>query len=199
MLPKLQQSSIAQSLRRDNLASQIQCNPHPSQAKISSRILSANKLMTATNHGKTTTPPKTRTPRSEISPRSTSPKKNSKTAPTNPTTNSHFRDRSPSTLVLTATEEKPRAPSKRSSSIKNQSRNPELSRKEKSLLQSSEGTTIEETFPSESTTKTPCPNSYGKSQFNHSTIITIFRFSLMGLVKSLIHTDPLLSWGHMTF
>lgn len=69
MLPKLQQSSLANTLRRDNLASQIQCTKHHIQARTNFVACSANRTMRATNHGKTNMLLKTR-----ILPSATSPK-----------------------------------------------------------------------------------------------------------------------------
>ena len=87
MLPKLQQSSLANTLRRDNLASQIQCTPYPTQAKTNSRASSGSKTTNPTNHGRTNTPPRTPTPPSATSPENTSLRTNSKTLLTNPCTN----------------------------------------------------------------------------------------------------------------
>ena len=188
MLPKLQQSSIAQSLRRDNLASQIQCNSHLIQAKTNSRTSSASKPMTPTNHGKTTTLQRILILHLETSLKSISLRRNSKIALTSLTMNSHYRDLWANTHDITATEEKPPALSKRNNSIKSQFLNQEPSRNEIFLHHSSEGTTIEVIFLSESIIKTPFPNLYGRFQLNHSTIITIFPFSLMELVRNSILT-----------
>lgn len=76
MLPKLQQSSIANSLRRDNLASQIQCTLIYIQAKINSKIYSANKIMSLIGPGKINMHPKIHIHPSETSLKSISPKKN---------------------------------------------------------------------------------------------------------------------------
>lgn len=87
MLPKLQQSSVANSLRRDNLASLIQCNTPTTQAKTNSKTYSANRITNHTNPGKISTRPKIPTRPSEISPNSTSPKKNSNRLFINPSMN----------------------------------------------------------------------------------------------------------------
>jgi hypothetical protein len=158
MLPKLQQSSLAQSLRRDNLASQIQCTQDITKAKINSEALSGNKTTTATNHGRTTTHPRTHIRPSETSPNNTSPKRKSRKSPTNPSMNLPFPAPSPRILAITATEARPPAPSRRKVSSKNLYPNQGLSRRGKSLLLSSGDTTTEETSLSESTTRTPSPS-----------------------------------------
>ena len=84
MLPKLQQTSIANSLRRDNLASLIQCNTPTTQPKTNSKTCSANRIINHTNPGKINTPPKIPTRPSEISPKSISPNKNSSRLLINP-------------------------------------------------------------------------------------------------------------------
>lgn len=55
MLPKLQQSSIANSLRRDNLASQIQCTYTYMQVKINSKVYLANRIISLISLGKINT------------------------------------------------------------------------------------------------------------------------------------------------
>jgi hypothetical protein len=52
MLPKLQQSSLANTLRRENLASQIQCKLLLTKVRISSRAFLENKIINPINHGK---------------------------------------------------------------------------------------------------------------------------------------------------
>jgi hypothetical protein len=52
MLPKLQQSSLANTLRRENLASQIQCKLLLTKARINSRTFLENKIINPINHGK---------------------------------------------------------------------------------------------------------------------------------------------------
>lgn len=87
MLPKLQQSSIANSLRRDNLASQIQCTFLSTQAKISSKTSWESKTTNLTSHGKTNMLPRTLILPSETFPKSTSPKINSNKHTTSQFTN----------------------------------------------------------------------------------------------------------------
>jgi hypothetical protein len=89
MLPKLQQSNLANTLRRDNLASQIQCNPLITKARTNSREYSASRIINHINHGKTNMHPIIHTAPSETSPKSISPKKNLKMSSTNPFTNLH--------------------------------------------------------------------------------------------------------------
>lgn len=83
MLPKLQQSSLATSLRRDNLASQIQCNSPITQVKISLKESSISKTTKHTNHGKINMPLKTLTAPLVISPKNTCLNKKSKMSTTN--------------------------------------------------------------------------------------------------------------------
>ena len=145
MLPKLQQSSIANSLRRDNLASQIQCTPCVTQARTSSRISSAGRTTNLTNPGKTNTPPKTRTPPSATSQKSTSPKTNSNKPPTSPSTNLPYPapyQNMPRRAVLAAALP---APLRRSLSFRSQCPNRAPSKNGRSRLRSSGGTTIEGT------------------------------------------------------
>ena len=191
MLPKLQQSSLAQSLRRDNPASHLQCNYRLTQAKINSKASSASKTTNAINPGRITTLPKTHTPALATSPKNTYPKKNSKTPTMNQFTNLPTPDPFRNTPDPMETEEKPQAPSKKKQSFKNQSPSQEPSRKEMSLLQSSEDTTTEETYPSELTTKILYPNWSGKFQFSPWITITTCLSSWMEPGKSLTPIDPL--------
>ncbi len=88
MLPKLQQSSLAQSLRRDNMATQVQCkNQFLFQVKTNSKISLEKVIMNPTNRGRINSHPKTHTAASETSLKNTSPKKKSKNPNTNPTMN----------------------------------------------------------------------------------------------------------------
>lgn len=164
MLPKLQQSSLAQSLRRDNPASHLQCNSLLMQARISLEALSTSKPTKTTNPGRTTTPRKTPTPASGTSPKSTSPRRNSRTPPTSPTTSSHFPAHSPSTLATTVTEAELAPLCRKRPSSRNQYPSQVPSRRGTSPPQNLEGTTIGVTCPSGLTTRTPFPNWSGKSQ-----------------------------------
>lgn len=87
MLPKLQQSSIAQSLRKDNPANHNYCNSFFTQAKTKSKVSSAIPTTKTINPGKTNSHQKTHTLPLATSPRTTSPKKNSSTKLTNLITN----------------------------------------------------------------------------------------------------------------
>jgi hypothetical protein len=149
MLPKLQQSSLAQSLRRDNPASHLQCTCDTIQARISSSASSASKAMKLTSHGKTSMRPRTRILPSEISPRNTSQKTESKQPNTNPSMKQPYPDHLPSTPEGPATVARPPAHSRRSHNIKNQYPYQGLSRSATSPPQSSEGTTTEEICQSE--------------------------------------------------
>ena len=197
MLPKLQQSSLAQSLRRDNLASQIQCKLGQTKAKISSKTSSVDKTMTATNHGRTITHPKTHIPPLVISQKNIYPKRNSKMSLTNQFMNLHYPVPLANTPDITATEEKLQAPFRRKVSSKNLYQNQEPSRKEIFLLLNSDGTMIEVIFPLELTIRTLFRNSSGKSQSNPLTIIIICLFSLMEPERSMTLIVPLQFWELM--
>ena len=158
MLPKLQQSSLANTLRRDNLASQIQCTPFLTKARTNFAAFWASRTTSPTSHGRTHTHPKTHIHPSEIFPKSTSPTPNSKRPHTNPFTNSPSRDPSQKIHVRRASEARLRALSKKKQISRNLYRNLALSRSEKCRLLSSEGTMIAEIYPSGSTTKTLFPN-----------------------------------------
>lgn len=145
MLPKLQQSSLAQSLRRDNLASQIQCSSLLTQAKINSKASSASRTTTLTNHGRTITHPKIRTPPSETSQKNTYQKKESRILSTNPFMNSPSRDLLPSIRGTRAPEARHRVLSKKEANFKSLYLNLEPSRRDRSLHLNSEGTMTEET------------------------------------------------------
>jgi len=149
MLPKLQQSSLATSLRRDNLASQIQCIAYSIQVRISSRAFWTSKTIKHTNPGKINTPPKILTVLLEISPKSIFLNKESRKFNMNPSMNIHYQDPSPNIPGLMETEVEALAPLLRNKSIKNQPLNLELSWGDKYQLLSSEGTTIAATSLSE--------------------------------------------------
>jgi len=146
MLPKLQQSSIASSLRRDNLASLIQCKSISMQAKINSKIYSANRTINLINHGKINMLLKIHTHPSETSPKSTFPKKNSKRLHISPYMNSLCRDlwqNIPKGVVL---EDAQLALSKKRRNSKNLFLNQVHFRKDKLQLLNSEDTMIEEIY-----------------------------------------------------
>lgn len=67
MLPKLQQSSLAQNLRRDNPASSLQSISLFTQMRISLRTLSASLQTNPTSLGRISTHPAIRTPPLETS------------------------------------------------------------------------------------------------------------------------------------
>ena len=156
MLPKLQQSSLANSLRRDNLASQIQCKPHNIQARISSRTYSTDKTISHINHGKMNLPPKTHTRLSETSPNNTSPKTSSKTQDRRLFTNLLFLDLQPSIPKDQEQVAKIQAHSRRSLSFKSQPPNQEPSRKDKFRPQNFVDTMTVEIFQFGQITKIRC-------------------------------------------
>lgn len=158
MLPKLQQSSLANTLRRDNLASQIQCTCCSMQARTSSRALSASRTTKPTNRGRILMRPKTRTVPSATFLRSTSLGTNSRKRLTNQSTNSRSLARWPSTPNIRAAAAGLPALSRRRTSSKNQCRSLAPSRREKCLLLSSEGITTVAICPSASITRTRCLN-----------------------------------------
>jgi len=149
MLPKLQQSSIANSLRRDNLASQIQCTTLLIQAKTNSKTSLESKTINPTNHGKTHMRPKTLTLPSATSPKSTSQKKSLNRLCTNPSMSLRSQALSPSIQKRAESEAALQAPSKRRQSSRNQCPNQAHSKRGKSPFLSSDATTIEEICPSE--------------------------------------------------
>jgi len=164
MLPKLQQSSIANSLRRDNLASQIQCTFLIIQAKTNSKTFSANKTTNPTNHGKINMPPKIHIHPSETSPKSTSQKRKSKRLSTSLFMNSHSQDPSQNIPNKVESEDAPQALSKKKQHFRNQYLNLVLSRRDKSPLLNSEDTMIEEIYLLEWTIKILYLSSFGKLQ-----------------------------------
>lgn len=194
MLPKLQQSSIANSLRRDNLASQIQCTSSPIQAKISWKEWLASKIIRCTGHGKTTTLPRILTVLSETFPSSTYPRKNWRIPFTSRSMNWLDQDHSQSILRCMATEATLPALSKKRNSFKSQCLNQGLFKREKWQFLNFGDTTIEGIFQLKSITKTLCQSWCGRCQSRVWTIITTFPYFLMELGKSSIHTDPLLFW-----
>jgi hypothetical protein len=179
MLPKLQQSSIANSLRRDNLASQIQCTLLTIQAKTNSKVFLANKTTNPTNHGKINMPLKIHIHPLETSPKSTSQKRKSKRLFTNLFMNSHSQDPSQNIPKKMESEDVIQALSKKKHLFRNQYPNLALSRRDKSPLLNSEDTMTEEIYLSEWTIKILYLSSYGKLQSSPWTTITIYQFSLM--------------------
>ena len=158
MLPKLQQSSLAQSLRRDNPASHLQCIYCIIKVRINSKVSLENKLINAINLGRTITLPKILILALVISQRSTFQKRNSRMLIMNLLMNSPSRDLYRSTLVTTEMVAKHHQLFRKRHNFKNQSQNQEPSKKEMFLHLSSEGIMIEEIFQSELTIKTHFPN-----------------------------------------
>ena len=198
MLPKLQQSSLANTLRRDNLASQIQCTPAFTQARTSSAEFSASKTTRATSPGKINSPHPTRTPPSETSLRSTSLRKNSKKQNTIPTTNSPSPAHLPNTQNRKESEAASPALSKRRRPSKNLCPNPAPSKSEKCPPLSSEGTTIAATYPSVSTTRTPYRSWFGRFLWNLWTTITTCQSSSMEPDRNSTPTVHLPFWAPTT-
>ena len=149
MLPKLQQSSIANSLRRDNLASQIQCNSNITKAKTNSKASFLNKTINPINHGKITTLPKTLIVHSEISLKNIYPKIKLSNRTTNLSINILFQDPWLNMNVQEEMEAKVQALSKKDKNFKSLYLNQELLSSEISLHHSSEGTMTEEIYQSE--------------------------------------------------
>ena len=131
MLPKLQQSSLANSLRRDNLASQIQCKIYNIQARISSRTYSNDRTISHINLGRMNLPPKIHTRPSETSPNNTFQKTSSKILDRRLFTNLPFLDHQPSTPKEQEQVAKIQALLRRSLSFKSQPQNQEPLRKDK--------------------------------------------------------------------
>lgn len=83
MLPKLQQSSIANSLRRDNPTTLLQCRKSLIKVRISSKRFSVSKITNLISLGRINMLLKIPTRPSEISPKSISLKINLKASITN--------------------------------------------------------------------------------------------------------------------
>ncbi len=156
MLPKLQNSSLAQTLKRENLAFQVQCNSFiSSQVKTSSRASSEETTTKTTNPGKIITPLKTPTAPSVTSLNNTSPKTGLPNKNTSQDTSSPCQAPSPNTKGQEEMEENAPPPYKKRKPSKSQSPNQEPSKKDKSPHPNSGDITIEVTFQSEWTTKAP--------------------------------------------
>ena len=85
MLPKLQQSSLAQSLRKDNPASCLQSTVSVTQSRTSSKILFSKPTMNLINPGRISMPLRTLIAHSVTSPKITYLKKNLRISAMNPT------------------------------------------------------------------------------------------------------------------
>ena len=179
MLPKLQQSHIATSLRRDNLTSQIQCISESIQAKTNSRPCSSSRTTSVTDRGRIVTPLKILTVPSAISRNSTCPKKNSPTPPTSPSINTPSPAQWLNMPRLMASGARAPALWRERKIFWSQFLNQELFRSEKCLLLSSGGTTTVEIYLSESTTRTLFLNLCGRWQCSLWITTTIYRFSWM--------------------
>ena len=119
MLPKLQQSSIAQSLRRDNPANHNYSISIVIQMRINSKTLSATPTTKTINPGRITMLQKIHTPPSEISLRNISLRISSKTQPINPITKVPSQDHYPSKKEKEVLEECALLPLKRKKVSKN--------------------------------------------------------------------------------
>lgn len=199
MLPKLQQSSLAQSLRRDNPASHLQCQIFFIQAKINSKALLVNKLINAINHGRTILLLKILIHALETFLRSISPNKNSKMCIMNLLMNSHYLDLFLSTTVIMEMEVKHLPLSRKNANFKSQSLSLEHTKKEMCQLHSSGDIMIEEIFQLELTIKTLCQSQSGKFQWKLLIIIITYQFSSMELDKNMTLTEHLQFWEHTTF
>lgn len=184
MLPKLQQSHIATSLRRDNLTSQIQCTIDIIQAKINSRISFSNKITNATNRGRITMHPKILIVLLEIFQNNTYPKKNQATPLINQSIKTLSLGRQQNMPSLMASEEKAQVLQRKKMILRSLFRNQELFKKEKSLLLSSGDTTIVEICLSVQITKILCLNWCGRWQCSLQTTTTISRYFSMELDKN---------------
>lgn len=195
MLPKLQQSSLANTLRRDNLASQIQCTPSSTKARTNCVEFLANRTMSPISHGRTNMPQKIHTVPSEISRRSTFPRKSSRTASTSLSMNSLSLDPLPNTPNRKALEARLPALSKKRQSSKNQCQNQGHSRREMCQLLNFAGIMIVEIYQFESITKTLCQSWCGRYRSSRLTTIIIYPFSLTGHEKNstLIALSPFLA------
>ena len=153
MLPKLQQSSIAQSLRRDNPANHNYCNCAFIQAKTNWKTSSATTATKIINLGRTNLPQKTHILPLVTSPKNTFRNPNSLKRRMNQTTKALSQVPSPNIKEREEPVESVQAPSKRRRASMNPFQSVELSKKDKSHFQSSEGIMIGETSPFALTTK----------------------------------------------
>ena len=179
MLPKLQQSSIAQSLRKDNPTSLIQCNCAIMKARISWRLSYPDPIMNHTNHGKINMPPRIHIALSATSPQTTCPNKGLKPNIINPNMKSPSQENFSNIRSQRALEGSAPRHLKRKSCFLSQCRRAEPSKKEKFQLLSLENITIVEICPSKLTIKVLRRNSSGRCQLKPWTITTIFRSSWM--------------------
>lgn len=164
MLPKLQQSSIAQSLRRDNPANHNYSTYMLIQMRINSKTSLATPTMKTINPGRITTPPKIHIHPLEISPPIMYPRTSSKIKLTSPITKAPSQDLYPSKKEKEELEECAPPPLKRKKASKSPSLSVEPSKREMFLLQNSEDIMIVEIYPSALTTKAPVLNFCGKYQ-----------------------------------
>lgn len=194
MLPKLQQSSIAQSLRRDNPANHNYCNSTLIQARTNSKTLSVTPAMKIINPGRTNLPPKTHILPSAISLRNTCPNPNSWIRRMNQTTKAPFLVPSPNIREREELEASAQVPSKRRRALMNQSLLVGPSKNDKFHFQSSEDIMIGAIYLSELTIKVPPPNSSGRSLQKLWTITTTFLSSWTAADRKLIHIGHSLFW-----
>lgn len=165
MLPKLQQSSLANSLRRDNLASQIQCKLSPLfQARISLKIYYSNRTINHSSPGKINMHPRTPILPLETSLKSTCRKIRSKRPGMNKSTKLPCLVLWPNTPNRMESEAEPPVLSRKRFNSKSLPQNLELLKKDKWPHQNSVDTMTAETYQLESTIKTPYPNWHGKWQ-----------------------------------
>lgn len=158
MLPKLQQSSLANTLRRDNLASLIQCTHLLIKVRINSKTSSANRTMKAINLGKIHTLLKILTVLSEIFPKSIYLKRNWKRLHTSLSTNWRFQDLCLNIRNRTEVEVEHRVLSKRSKSYWNLCPNQVRFKKDRWPSLSFDAITIEVIFPSKWTIRVLFPS-----------------------------------------
>lgn len=150
MLPKLQQSSIAQSLRRDNPATLLQSiNIFHIQLKINSKLLSINKTINHTSPGKINLPQKTLILLLATSPINASLKIGFKINAISQIMKQQCQDLLANSKNLVEQVEIVLPPFRRKRSLLNLLQNLGPSQRGMFLLQNSEGITIEEICPSE--------------------------------------------------
>ena len=162
MLPKLQQSSIAQSLRRDNPANHNYSIYMLIQMRINSKTSLATPTMKTINPGRITMPLKILIHPLEISLTNIYPRTNSKIQPINPITKAPSQDLFPSRKEKEELEECAPPPLKRKKASKSPSLLVEPSKREMCLLQNSEDIMIVEIYPSVLIIKAPVLNFCGK-------------------------------------
>ena len=199
MLPKLQQSSLAQNLRRDNPVTLAQSTFALTQLRTNWRTLCSKPIMSHISHGKISMPQKTLTLLLVISRKTICPNRKPNKKSITPTMSWRCRDLCKSMTDPKETEATAPQPSKERKPLKTHLQKVELSKKERCRSQTLEGTTIEEIYQLELIIKVRSPNWSGRFQLNLLTTITTYpSFSTAAERKSTL-TAHSQSWAHTIY